>query len=81
MSTIDKLMQQTFGRARDPRSDEYKAGCRALLECKAFKKQIKCPYPMGTAQADAFYAGTDEGHGVWRNFCVKVSQDQPTGDT
>lgn len=57
--TMDELMQDTFDRSRDPRSIEYKAGCRALLEFKALRRPVKCPYSMGTAQADAFFAGVD----------------------
>jgi len=33
--------------------------------------RLTCPYPAGTAQADAWYSGADEGHAIWRE-----SQDQ-----
>jgi hypothetical protein len=66
MSTVDDLMHQAFGRPRDPRSDEYKAGCRDLLNYKIHGTPLTRPYPMGTAQADAYYAGTDEGHDVYK---------------
>jgi len=68
MSAVEKLMLEAFGRPRDPRSAEYKAGCRALLERKIDGAPLKCPHPLGTAQSDAWFAGTDEGHLVYRKY-------------
>lgn len=58
---VELLMQRIFGRARDPRSPEYQAGCRALLERRIQGTALVCPHALGTAQADAWYAGLDEG--------------------
>ena len=56
------VMREKFDVPRDPRSDEYKAGCRAALEFrKGVNKAAPCPYKTGTAQADAWFAGWDEG--------------------
>lgn len=64
--TVDELMKQAFELPRDPRSPEYKAGCRALLDFKINRIAIERPYQFGTAQSDAFFAGIDEGHAIIR---------------
>ena len=64
MKPVDELMHKAFGVPRDPRSLEYKEGVRAVLEWRVNAVKIKSPYPMGTAQADAFYSGCDEGHRI-----------------
>lgn len=71
--TVDGLMAGAFDRPREPRSAAYKAGVRDLLT-----RRINCltppwsldfvPYPMGTAEADAFLAGNDEGKQIWRRM-------------
>lgn len=63
-----KLFEQAFSTARDPRSDEYKAGVKAALMYRAAGVPIKRPYEIGTAEADAFYAGQDEGMLIWREY-------------
>jgi len=63
---VDRLFDAAFNIARDPRSAEYKAGARSVLNYRYKGAGIRCPHPMGTAQADAFYAGVDEGHRIWR---------------
>lgn len=70
---VDELMKQAFERPRDARSAEYKAGCRALLDFKLNQVAIDRPYEFGTAQADAFFAGMDEGHEILqreRSRCI-----------
>ncbi len=63
MKTVDELMQEAFDRKpwRSPRSDEYKAGVRAVLEYRINGVRVECPY-HSLVQSDAFYAGTSEGH-------------------
>jgi hypothetical protein len=68
ITLVDKLFDAAFNNARDPRSDEYKAGVRAVLNYRIAGERIYRPYPMGTTQADAFYAGVDEGHQIWRAY-------------
>lgn len=66
MKTVDELMRIAFDPPRDPRSDEYKAGCRAAMDCRLNGRAIRIPYAIGTAQADAFFSGVDEGHAIYR---------------
>lgn len=66
--SVVQLFTKAFHSQRDPRSDEYKAGCLAALRYRAGEADsMTCPYPAGTARADAWYAGTDEGHAIWRD--------------
>lgn len=76
MKTVDELMAEAFSVFRDPRSPEYKAGVRAALAYRIEGTRIKCPYQMGTAAADAFLSGTDEGHSIWR-LEIEGLQTQP----
>ena len=68
LALVERLMAEAFNRARDPRSEAYKLGARELLSCKAQGIRLVCPYRMGTAEADAFYSGVDEGNSIWRAY-------------
>ncbi|MDY0222996.1 MAG: hypothetical protein RBR67_17840 [Desulfobacterium sp.] len=59
--TATEKFNEIFGRQRDTRSPEYKAGVMAWLQHKFEKKEIQVPYKAGTCQFDAFFAGMDEG--------------------
>lgn len=63
---VDRIMQLAFHPARMPRSDEYKDGVRSTIQ-HALDTAMRadpypdCPYPLGTAQADAWFSGKFEG--------------------
>lgn len=82
LTLVEDLMRGAFDRVRDPRSEAYKLGARELLKCRALGIAIRCPYSMGTAESDAFYAGKDEGCLIWRQHlaantqCVEVTIDK-----
>ncbi len=64
MSKAYEIFDKAFSPGRDPRSDEYRQGVREALQYKLREINEVCgrkQYVMGTAQADAFYAGWDEG--------------------
>jgi hypothetical protein len=61
----EQLFNAAFNKSRTPRSAEYKAGTRALLELRVHGIDLIYPYPSGTTQADAFYSGVDEGNVIW----------------
>lgn len=49
-------------RARNPRSQAYKTGCLHALQHRLDDKPMgRMPYDLGTAEADAYFAGCDEG--------------------
>ena len=62
----DELLRQAFANPRDPRSNEYKAGVLAALRYRIEGAPIAIPYRLGTAPADAFFSGLDEGHRIAR---------------
>lgn len=69
MKTVMEIYDEAFDVPRDPRSHEYKQGVIAALSFRITGQKIPRPYALETAQADAFYAGIDEGHHLWRKAC------------
>ena len=69
MTTKAKLIfDDAFSKHRDPRSREYKAGVFDMLRRKFGEiPQCICPYDMGTAQADAWLSGTEEGRHLFNH--------------
>lgn len=58
---VRRLMAAAFDSARDPRSQPYQSGVRDTLAYKLCGTHLRNPYDMGTAAADAWLAGCDEG--------------------
>jgi hypothetical protein len=52
----------------DARSAEYQRGMAAVLRWRERNVRIPCPYRLGTAEADAYFSGTDRGHVLWRKL-------------
>lgn len=50
-----------LNRPRDPRSDAYKRGVHAALTRYVELVTPPLPFDAGTAEADAFFAGEEEG--------------------
>lgn len=70
--TVDQLFQTAFQNGRAPRSQEYKAGARMALEHRIERRDIEQPYSVGTAAADAYFAGIEEGKAIWRAAAGKI---------
>ena len=70
--SVDQLFQTAFYNGRTPRSQEYKAGARMALEHRIERKDFDMPYQAGTAAADAFFAGIEEGKAIWRTAIAKI---------
>lgn len=71
--SVDLLYQTAFYNGRTPRSHEYKAGTRMALEHRIERKDFDMPYQVGTAAADAFFAGIEEGKTIWRAAIAKIA--------
>lgn len=65
---VDRLLDIAFFPGRTQRSPEYQEGCRAALEFRLVGQRIPAPYAAGCAAADAFFAGVEEGHAIWRRL-------------
>jgi len=72
---VDRLYSAAFDIPRDPRSDEYKAGVRAVLKFRIDGTPISRPFKIGSAQDDAYYAGHAEGHAIWRRALADDQND------
>lgn len=76
MSKAREIFDAAFSKPRDPRSDEYRHGVLDVMKYRlgeaneAFGKK---QYVLGTAQADAYFAGCDEGHRIAREHLEKQS--------
>ncbi|AHA21497.1 TPA: hypothetical protein L6A15_05710 [Pseudomonas aeruginosa] len=67
MSEAQRIYDDRFG-VGNPRSPEYKAGALYVLRRMAGEiPKAECPHQIGTAQADAWLAGSWEGVDLWRN--------------
>ncbi len=70
--SVDQLFQLAFLSGRAPRSQEYKAGARMALEHRLERRDIEQPNRVGTAAADAYFAGIEEGKAIWRAAAAKI---------
>jgi hypothetical protein len=74
IATVDALLREAFGRVREPRSREYMLGTHDLLLARFGITPMKCPYAVGTAAFDAYFAGKDEGSAIWLAHKKKAAQ-------
>jgi hypothetical protein len=75
MSKAQEIFNAAFATPRDPRSAEYKQGVLDVLKYRLGEANVvgwKMRYTLGTAQADAYFAGCDEGHRRAREYLEKV---------
>lgn len=72
-------------RLGDPRSPEYRAGCVEWLAARLTRHALggepggmaPCPYALGTAAADAYFAGVERGRHVWESL-RRLVLEEPT---
>lgn len=63
--TAQAVFDKAFTQGRNPRSDAYKQGVMDCLRTRIEGElPKKCPYILGTADADAYFAGRDEGRAL-----------------
>ncbi|MEA3413159.1 MAG: hypothetical protein U9R74_16685 [Pseudomonadota bacterium] len=72
MTIALRIFEQAFApeKYRSPRSHAYKSGVLCFLRFKAGEiahPDNRIPYPPGSAESDAWYAGMDEGYARWRS--------------
>lgn len=72
---VDRLMALAFFPGRSPRSEAYREGCRAAIEYRITSTRIAAYYPVGSCEADAWAAGVEEGHGIWRAKVARSADD------
>ena len=57
-----------------PRSLEYRRGMIDVLKSLMCRTAHTIPYQSGTAAFDAYVAGNERGHALWRKLQAEVSQ-------
>lgn len=73
MSKEMEIFREAFGMPRDKRSKEYQNGVLDVLRFRLGEvTDVRCCYEIGTAAADAYFAGCDEGHRRAREYLEKV---------
>lgn len=74
MKTADDLFSEAFSSPRDKRSQEYKFGViQALRVVLGEENSPPMPFRMGTAEADAYFAGYDEGRFRGKNYLESIT--------
>lgn len=66
-----RLFDEAFSRPREPRSPEYRRGVLDALRYRfGLTETLRLPeaFETGTAAADAWFAGIEEGHARWREY-------------
>lgn len=75
-SVAQQLFDEAFAKARDARSAEYKQGVLDILRhrlCEPNPDFKVGRYIAGTPQADAYWAGNDEGHLLARKYLDRTN--------
>ncbi|WDM66894.1 hypothetical protein [Xanthomonas cucurbitae] len=72
---LDQLMAVIFFAGRSARSPEYRAGCRAAVSKRLGGPATPNLYAAGTASADAWWAGWDEGMAQASDFTSQAQAD------
>ena len=70
----ETLFQQAFPKIRNPRSIAYKCGVLSCLEFRFDGKRISCPYEVESSGNDAWYAGNEEGHRIYKTHASQTSE-------
>lgn len=89
MSMAKQIFDSAFAMPRDKRSDAYKDGVLRTLRMRLGEFDlapgyIPKQYTLGTAECDAYFAGTDEGHRLASEYIEELamayspSKDDPT---
>jgi hypothetical protein len=71
-------MAATFEVPRDPCSVAYKAGARAAMRSLLDRVKEPRPYALGSAEADAWFAGFEEGRRRVRDVMAEQAEIEPT---
>lgn len=67
LDQLDRLMSAAFFVGRQPRSEQYRQGVRAILAHRLEAAPLpEVPFPIGTPEADAYFSGQNEGRDIAR---------------
>ena len=66
-SDIQRMVDAEL-RVGEPRSAVYRAGVEDVLRLKCIGRPLPRRYRLGSVEADAYFAGNDRGHILWRRL-------------
>lgn len=66
----EKIVDDALAKG-DPRSTEYRLGMLDALRFRMNGTPIPKRYAPGTAASDAYFAGNEHGHALWRTTQAK----------
>lgn len=66
--TAEEVLHTVLNKNAIPRSPEFKVGAAAFLNYQLHGIKTITPYFIGTASADAFYAGWDAAKAVFKTL-------------
>lgn len=70
---VAELLHSAFDCARTARSAAYKEGVAAQLRLMLQRERLLCPYPPGSGEFDAFFAGAGEGAAIARLYLESLA--------
>lgn len=74
MKTADDLFNEAFDPPREKRSAAYKNGVmQALRVVLGEDNSPPLPYQLGTAEADAYFSGYDEGRSRGKDYLESIA--------
>lgn len=80
--TAQAVYDKAFEPGREARSDAYKLGVLTCLRVRIDGMElVKNPYPAGTAESDAYYAGVAEGRALAPIGSAPAGFDDPISMT
>ena len=74
LALIEQAMQARFSSGY-PRSAAYKNGTRSIFQQRIIGGRIgPLPYPAGSAKADAYFAGQQDGRALFAAYLAESAQ-------
>lgn len=72
----ESLFEQAFNIPRGPRSRAYKDGVRAGIRSRLKVEKVPILYQEGTAESDAYFAGTREGASIGNDWIDELKDEE-----
>lgn len=73
--TVEEMVDAELA-SGSPRSIEYRIGMLDVLRYRLEGIRIPKLYELGTAQSDAYFAGNERGHVLWRQRQSHISNSE-----
>lgn len=71
--TPEAIVDADLAQGMEARSTEFRAGMLDVLKFRMRRVHIQCPHKPGTAAFDAYFAGNERGHRLWRTLQAEAA--------